>query len=65
MSTGKKGTPKGERAKGMAKRKNKSGDRYVCGTCGLGVTVDEECCCAGSCGPICCDMPMKRKRSGK
>jgi hypothetical protein len=65
MSTGKKGTPKGERAKGTAKRRNKAGDRYVCDSCGLGVTVDEECCCAGPCDLVCCDMPMKRKRSGK
>jgi hypothetical protein len=65
MTTGKKITVKGKSLKAKKKRKNKAGDRYICDVCGLGVTVDEECCCADPCDLICCDMPMQRRRSGK
>ena len=65
MATGKRITAKGKSLKAKEKRKNKAGDRYICDVCGLGVTVDEECCCADPCNLICCDMPMKRRRSGK
>jgi len=65
MTTGKRITAKGKSLKAKEKRKNKAGDRYICDVCGLGVTVDEECCCADPCDLICCEMPMKRRRSGK
>jgi hypothetical protein len=65
MATGKRSTAKGKTLKAKEKRKNKAGDRYICDVCGLGVTVDEECCCADPCDLICCDMPMKRRRSKK
>ncbi len=65
MATGKRNTSKGKSMKAKEKRKNKPGDRYICDVCGLGVTVDEACCCAGPCDLICCDMPMKRRSSGK
>lgn len=65
MPTGKRVTPKGKMLKPKAKRRNKEGDRYVCDVCGLGVTVDEECCCSDPCDLICCDMPMKRRRTEK
>lgn len=64
MATGKRSAAKGKSLKAKEKRKNKAGDRYICDVCGLGVTVDEECCCADPCDLICCDMPMKRKKSG-
>ncbi len=48
-----------------AKAATKVGDAYVCGVCGLAVTVDEVCGCADACDIICCETPMKRKRSKK
>ncbi len=48
-----------------AKAATKVGDAYVCGVCGLAVTVDEVCGCANACDIICCEKPMKRKRSKK
>jgi len=65
MATGKRSTAKGKSLKAKEKRKNKAGDRYICDVCGLGVTVDEGCCCADPCDLICCEMPMKRRRNGK
>jgi hypothetical protein len=51
--------------KAPAKGKNKAGDGYVCQVCGLAVTVDEVCGCVDACDIICCDTPMKKKRSKK
>jgi hypothetical protein len=51
--------------KAPAKGKNKVGDGYVCGVCGLAVTVDETCGCVDTCDIICCDTLMKKKRSKK
>jgi hypothetical protein len=51
--------------KAPAKGKNKAGDGYVCQVCGLAVTVDEVCGCVDTCDIICCDKPMKKKRSKK
>jgi hypothetical protein len=65
MTTGKRSTAKGKSSKAKAEKMTKAGDRYVCDVCGLGVTVDEECCCAAPCDLICCDLPMKKRRSGK
>jgi hypothetical protein len=39
----------------------KKGDRYQCGVCGLGVTVDEACGCADACDITCCGEQMKPK----
>ena len=62
----KKAVAKRASAKKVAARgKTKVGDRYECGVCGLAVTVDEDCGCAGVCDIICCSGPMKRKRSRK
>ena len=41
----------------------KVGDAYTCSVCGLGVTVDEVCGCVDTCDIICCDTPMKKKRT--
>ncbi|MBI2831765.1 MAG: hypothetical protein HYX79_05870 [Chloroflexi bacterium] len=38
------------------------GDSYVCGVCGLAVTVDEDCGCVDVCDIICCGEPMKAKK---
>jgi len=43
----------------------KKGDSYVCGVCGLAVTVDEACGCAEVCDIICCGKPMKAKAKAK
>jgi hypothetical protein len=40
----------------------KEGSRYVCGVCGLAVTVDTACGCAETSHLICCEKPMKMKR---
>jgi len=51
--------------KKAAKAKTKAGDAYVCGVCGLVVTVDEVCGCVDACDIICCEKPMKKRRSKK
>jgi hypothetical protein len=40
----------------------KEGSRYVCGVCGLAVTVDTACGCAEAAHLICCEKPMRAKR---
>ena len=47
--------------KNPAKKGTKRGDSYVCGVCGLSVTVDAACGCAEVCDIICCGKPMKTK----
>lgn len=39
----------------------KAGSKYVCGVCGLAVTVDTACGCATT-HLVCCETPMKAKR---
>ncbi len=53
----KKVTPakKATKKAGVAK-----GESYVCGVCGLAVTVDEVCGCVDVCDIICCSKPMKK-----
>lgn len=41
------------------------GDSYVCGVCGLGVTVDEACGCTDICDIVCCGHPMVKKAKTK
>lgn len=48
--------------KAAVKGKGKKGGGYVCGVCGLSVTVDEVCGCAEAHPIICCMKPMKKKR---
>lgn len=57
----KKKTPK----KAVAKKKTAIGDTYACEVCGLAVTVDEDCGCVDYCDIVCCETPMKKKRSKK
>ena len=51
----------------MAKKKarkttrSKKGGSYVCGVCGLAVTVDNVCGCVDTCDIICCGNQMKPK----
>ncbi|MDA8241250.1 MAG: hypothetical protein M0Z67_12890 [Nitrospiraceae bacterium] len=40
----------------------KEGSSYVCGVCGLAVTVDTACGCAETAHLICCGKPMTTKR---
>jgi hypothetical protein len=61
----KKAVAKKSAKKAVARGRTKEGDAYVCGVCGLAVTVDEECGCVDACDIICCDKPMKRKRARK
>lgn len=49
--------------KAPARGRTKVGDSYVCGVCGLAVTVDDVCGCVDACDIICCEKPMKRKRA--
>ena len=46
-------------AKASSTKKVAKGDAYVCGVCGLAVTVDETCGCVDVCDIICCGKPMK------
>ena len=48
--------------KKTAKSRAKKGAGYVCGVCGLSVTIDEGCGCAEAHPLICCMKPMKKKR---
>lgn len=41
----------------------KKGDTYICGTCGLAVTVDEACGCVGVHEIICCGKAMKPRKA--
>lgn len=48
----------------MAKKKTKTikkGTKYMCGECGLVVTVDEVCGCIDVCDIMCCGEQMARK----
>jgi len=42
----------------------KKGTKYRCEECGLVVVVDEPCGC-GTCGLVCCDVPMKEVKAAK
>jgi hypothetical protein len=48
-------------AKGNARK----GESYTCQSCGLAVTVDEDCGCVDACEIMCCDMPMKKTRKSR
>jgi len=61
----KKAVAKKAAKKAVGRGSKKEGDAYVCGVCGLAVTVDEECGCVDTCDIICCDKPMKKKRAKK
>ncbi len=63
-----KTSPKKTAVKKTAARKTakkaagmKEGSRYVCGVCGLAVTVDTACGCAETTHLICCEKPMKKR----
>jgi hypothetical protein len=63
-ATAKKTTAKKTAARKPAKKAAgmTEGSRYVCGVCGLAVTVDTACGCAETSHLICCEKPMKMKR---
>ena len=47
----------------VSKKAVKKGDRFGCHVCGMVVSVDETCGCVDTCDLICCDEPMKAKKS--
>jgi hypothetical protein len=51
----------GAKKKSEAKTGIKKGESYVCGVCGLAVSVDEVCGCVDVCDIICCGKPMKMR----
>jgi hypothetical protein len=59
-----KTSPKRTAAKKTAKKSVgvKAGSKYVCGVCGLAVTVDTACGCAEETHLICCEKPMRKKK---
>ena len=63
MAVKKAVTKKAPAKKAAAKGKSKVGQSYECSVCGLGITVDEDCGCVESHDIICCDAPMKKKRT--
>ncbi|MDD5038345.1 MAG: hypothetical protein PHN78_03415 [Dehalococcoidales bacterium] len=48
--------------KKAAKKKVAKGDSYVCGECGLLISVDEDCDCVDVCDIVCCGEPMKASK---
>lgn len=50
------------KATAKAKAPVAKGDAYICGICGLVVTVDETCGCVDTCDIICCDQPMQARK---
>ncbi len=59
-------TKKPAEKKSPAKAANaRKGDSYSCQSCGLVVSVDEDCGCVEACEIMCCDMPMKRTRKSR
>ena len=50
-------------AKAAPSKQVAKGDSYVCGVCGLAVTVDETCGCTEVCDIVCCGKPMKARRA--
>ncbi len=65
MATKKAPAKKRPAKEAAARGGTKVGDVYTCEVCGLGVTVDEVCGCVDTCDIICCETPMKRKRTKK
>ncbi len=61
MATRKQTAEKKTPAKGNARK----GESYTCQSCGLIVTVDEDCGCVDACEIMCCDMPMQKTRKSK
>ncbi len=51
--------------KASAKGNATKGESYACQSCGLVVTVDEDCGCVDACEIVCCDLPMKKTRKAK
>jgi len=51
--------------KAPAKENAMKGESYACESCGLVVTVDEDCGCVDACEIMCCDLPMKKTQKAK
>ncbi|MFH1032114.1 MAG: hypothetical protein V1767_06100 [Chloroflexota bacterium] len=50
-------------AKKRTTKRTSAGDAFVCGECGLVVTVDQPCTCVDElCDIVCCGVPMKPKK---
>jgi rubrerythrin len=53
-------TRKSPAKKPAAKKSMSPGDSYVCGVCGLAVTVENPCDCEPVCDITCCGEPLSR-----
>jgi len=52
--------------KAVSKKKvAKKGDKYVCGVCGMVVSVDTACGCMDDCDIVCCGEAMTQKKGRK
>ena len=49
----------------VSKKQVKKGDAYKCSVCGLVVSVDETCGCIDYCDLVCCETPMKARRTAR
>jgi len=56
---------KAKSAPAKAKKTSAKGKSYVCGVCGLAVTIDTECNCVETCDIICCGQQMEEKKTRK
>ncbi len=56
-------TKKAMPVKKAEKKEIGKGDSYVCDVCGLSVVIDEVCGCVETHEILCCDQPMKQKKS--
>ncbi len=52
----------GKKAIKSSKNKRSIGDKYSCATCGLVITIDQNCDCVEDCYVVCCGEAMQ---SGK
>jgi hypothetical protein len=58
-ATAKKVTVAAKKTSPKKKKEVKVGDCYECSVCGLEVSVENACDCAGPCDLICCGEPME------
>ncbi len=49
--------------KATPKKKTRVGSAYECRVCGLAVSVIDDCGCIDTCDLICCEQPMKPRKT--
>lgn len=52
-----------DKKEAATKKKFSKGDAYECGVCGMAVVVEEPCGCGEEVVLMCCDEPMKARKS--